>query len=107
VTEREQPLPMETPADGSPPMSEADERFAERLAEDLDRILGAGILIERLELGDADGGSSRIRVVCLFDGRAEVLETEGETSLEAYNRLVRAAAELRVALAWRNMIAPI
>jgi len=104
--DRDQPVPMEAPEDGLPPMSEADERFAERLAEDLARILGTGILIERLELGDADGGPSRIRVVCLFDGRAEVLETEGETSLEAYNRLVRAAAELRLALAWRNMIAP-
>jgi hypothetical protein len=91
---------------GMTPMSEADERFSERLADDLARILGTGILIERLELGDADGGPSRIRVVCLFDGRAEILQTEGETSLDAYNRLVRAAAELRLALAWRNMIAP-
>ena len=107
MTDREQPVPMETPEDGLPAMSEPDERFAERLAGDLARILGAGILIERLELPGAEGGPARIRVVCLFDGRAEVLETEGATSLEAYNRLVRAAAELRLAMASRNMIAPI
>ena len=93
-------------------MSEADQRFADRLAEDLARILGTGILIDRLDFGHADDagdgadGPARIRVVCLFDGRAETLEADGETRLEAYNGLIRAAAEFRLGLAWRNMIAP-
>jgi hypothetical protein len=103
----DQPVPMEAPEDGLPPMSEADERFAEGLAEDLGRILGAGIIFERLELADAEGGPSRIRVVCLFDGRAEVLETEGKTKQDALDQIVRAAAELRLEIATRNMIAPI
>ena len=100
------------------PMSEADQRFADLLAEDLSRILGTGILIDSLDFGDTgeagcDGGDTddadgpaRIRVICLFDGRAETLEAEGETRLEAYNRLILAAAEFRLGLAWRNMIAP-
>ncbi len=95
--------------DGTEPlaMSEADQRFAERLAEDLARILGTGILIDRLELADdADDGPARIRVICLFDGRMEAIEAEGETRLEAYNRLVVKAAEFRLGLAARNMIAP-
>ena len=88
--------------------TEADQRFAERLAEDLARILGTGILIDRLELADdADDGPARIRVLCLFDGRMEALEAEGETRLEAYNRLIVKAAEFRLGLAARNMIAPI
>jgi len=87
-------------------MSETDERFAARLAEDLGRILGTGILIEELDLGPTDDGPARIRVLCLFDGGAETLEAEGETRLEAYNRLVRAAAETRLAIATRRMIAP-
>jgi hypothetical protein len=92
-------------------MSEADQRFADRLAEDLARILGTGILIDRLDFGDADGvsgedGPARIRVICLFDGRMEALEAEGETRLEAYNRLIVMAAEFRLGLAARNMIAP-
>ena len=93
--------------DGTEPlaMSEADQRFAERLAEDLARILGTGILIDRLEF--ADDGPARIRVLCLFDGRMEALEAEGETRLEAYNRLIVKAAEFRLGLAARNMIAPI
>jgi hypothetical protein len=87
-------------------LSEADERFAERIADDLGRILGTGIVIDELDLGPEDG-PARIRVLCLFDGGAETLEAAGETRLEAYNRLVMAAAELRLALATRAMIAPI
>ena len=96
--------------DGTEPlaMSEADQRFAERLAEDLARILGTGIFIDRLEFAaDDDDGPARIRVLCLFDGRMEALEAEGETRLEAYNRLIVKAAEFRLGLAARNMIAPI
>ena len=63
-------------------------------------------MIDELTLAE-DGGRARIRVLCLFDGRAETLATEAETNLEAYNRIVSAAAELRLAMAARNMIAPI
>ncbi len=87
-------------------ITEADERFAERLADDLGRILGTGIIIDELDLGPTEDGPARIRVLCLFDG-AEVLEAAGETRLEAYNRLVRAAAEMRLAIAARRMIAPV
>jgi hypothetical protein len=85
---------------------ETDEQFAGRLAEDLGRILGTGILIEELDLDAAEDGPAMIRVLCLFDGGAETLEASGETRLEAYNRLVRAAAEMRLAIASRRMIAP-
>jgi hypothetical protein len=88
-------------------ISEADERFAERLAEDLGRILGTGILIEELRLSPADEWPAKIRVLCMFDGGVEVLEVGGDTRLEAYNRLVHAAAEMRLAIAARRMIAPL
>lgn len=88
-------------------ISEADERFAERLAEDLGRILGTGIIIDELDLGPTGDSPAKIRVLCLFDGGAETLEAEGETRLEAYNRLVHAAAEMRLAIAARRMIAPL
>ncbi|MFL5726450.1 MAG: hypothetical protein ACJ765_03880 [Chloroflexota bacterium] len=87
-------------------MTEADARFAARLAEDLERILGTGIILDELDLGPDEQAPARIRAICLFDGRSEVLEADGETRLEAYNRLVTAAAELRLAIATRNMIAP-
>jgi hypothetical protein len=88
-------------------ISEADERFVERLADDLGRILGTGILIDELDLGPTEDGPARIRVLCMFDGGSEVLEAAGETRLEAYNRLIRAAAEMRLAIAARRMIAPL
>ncbi len=94
-------------SDEPPAISEAEERFIARLTEDLARILGTGIIVEELNLGPAERGPARIRVVCLFDGGAETLEAEGETPLEAYNRLVGAAAEMRLAIAARRMIAPI
>jgi hypothetical protein len=94
-------------SDEPAPVTEADERFAERLAEDLGRILGTGILIDELDLGPTDDSPARIRVLCLFDGGAETLEADGETRLEAYNRLVHAAAEMRLAIAARRMIAPL
>jgi hypothetical protein len=93
-------------------MSDVDE-FAARLVDELGRILGTGILIEELDLGgeedgeDVRGGPARIRVLCLFDGGAETLEAEGETSDEAYARLIAAAAEMRLSIASRRMIAPI
>jgi hypothetical protein len=87
--------------------TEADEQFAARLADDLGRILGAGILIDELDVGPTEDGPARIRVLCLFDGRVETLEAVGETRLEAYNRLVVKAAEFRLGLAARNMIAPL
>jgi hypothetical protein len=92
--------------DGPRRFSEPDERFAQRLADDLARVLGTGILIADLELGPAEG-PARIRAACLFDGRSETLEASGETRLEAYQRLIRLAAELRLAVAARNMIAPV
>ncbi|HEX5014222.1 MAG TPA: hypothetical protein VFV72_08690 [Candidatus Limnocylindrales bacterium] len=88
-------------------MTEADEQFAARLAEDLERILGTGIILEELDLGPDEGDPARIRAVCLFDGGTQVLEAVGTTRLEAYNLLVKSAAELRLAMATRNMIAPI
>lgn len=93
--------------------TEAEERFAARIADDLAQILGTGILIEELDLGgDGDGDDvrgvpARIRVLCLFDGNFETLEAEGATSEEAYGRLIAAAAEMRLAIASRPMIAPI
>jgi hypothetical protein len=88
-------------------ITEADERFAARLAEDLGRILGTGIVIDELLLGPSEDTPTKIRALCLFDGGMEVLEVGGETRLDAYNRLVLAAAELRLSVAARRMIAPL
>ena len=84
-------------SDEQPAATAAEETFAARLVDDLSRILGTGILIEEMDLRDEaedddvqGGGSARIRVQCLFDGGIEMLEAEGATNAEAYQRLVGA-----------------
>lgn len=87
--------------------NDADERFAAQIAAELGKILGTGIVIDEIELGPTEDDPARIRVLCLFDGGAETLEASGPTTRDAYNALIRSAAELRLALASRRMIAPI
>lgn len=84
-------------------MNEADERFAARLLEDLDTYLGPEITIQELDLGDVDEGHAHLRATCAIPGGSEVLESDGETRLEAYNALVLRAAELRLVIAARGL----
>ena len=87
-------------------MIEADQRFAERLAEDLEPYLGPEIVLDELDLGEAGCDRARLRATCSFDGGTEVIQSEGETRLDAYNALIIAAAELRVTVAVRHMMDP-
>ena len=84
-------------------MSEADELFAERLAQDLQTYLGPQLELKGVELGDPNGYPARIRATCLFDRGSEVLEGYGETRLEAYNQLILRAAQLRLIVAARGL----
>jgi hypothetical protein len=85
-------------------MSDADERFAERLAEDLARVLGEGIVITDLAI-DRDG-QVVVRLACLVDGRVQDVEVRADDLLDAYRQVVRAAAELRLAGAFWQMVGP-
>src|SRR4051812_35461072 len=49
-------------------MSDAEAAFAERLAHDLERVLGAGIAIDDIEL-HADDGRATAHAVLLIEGR--------------------------------------
>ncbi len=84
------------------PMTEAEERFAERLAVDLEPILGAAIAIGRVEIhGD---GPVAVVVACVVDGRDRTIEVEADDLLEAYRRTVTSAAELRLTAAWSEVV---
>jgi hypothetical protein len=87
-------------------VSDEEQAFAARLSGELGTILGTGIIFEELDLGEDETSPAHIRAICLFDGRPEVLEADGETRKEAYDQFVKAAAQLRLTLASRNMIAP-
>lgn len=85
-------------------MNDAEERLAEALAQDLERILGTGIVIQDLEVeGD---GPVTIRVACLSDGMARGIEAHGETAIEAITDVIRLAAEVRLAGAFWQMVGP-
>jgi hypothetical protein len=87
------------------PAPDANERFAERLAEELTGVLGVGIALESVTL---EGESPvTIRATCLVDGEIRHLSGTGSTILEAARELIRGAAELRLAAAWWRMIGPV
>ncbi len=83
----------------------ADEALlAERLATDLERVLGTGILVEDLELqGD---GPVTIRIACLVDGASREIRAEGATAGEAAAAVIRRAADLRLAGAFWQIVGP-
>jgi hypothetical protein len=85
-------------------VSDAADQFADRLAGDLERVLGAGILVRDISF-DGDG-PVRARVACLVDGQVRDLEVEATDLLDAYRRLIKAAAELRLAAAWWQIVGP-
>jgi hypothetical protein len=85
-------------------MGPADERFAERLAVDLERVLGEGILITDLVI--EHDRTVVVRLACLVEGQVREVEVRAEDLLDAYRQIVRVAAELRLAGAWWRMIGP-
>lgn len=85
-------------------MNDAEARLAERLATDLERVLGTGILVQDLEIeGD---GPVTIRVACLVDGELRELETSGDSAIDAVAEVIRLAAETRLASAFWQMVGP-
>jgi hypothetical protein len=86
-------------------VNDAEERFADRLAEDLERVLGIGIVISDLELSVADHGAEVVATL-LVDGRVERIEAAGPDVLSLYLPLVQRAAEVRLASAFWQMIGP-
>lgn len=83
-------------------MTEAEEAFAIRLADDLERILGPGLAVADLEM--AGDGPVAMRAAILVDGMVREIEASGETSLDAYRALTLAAAELRLGAAYRRIV---
>jgi hypothetical protein len=86
-------------------MNDAEAQFAERLAEDIGRVLGVGIAIDDIELavGDAE---AHVVATLLIDGRVEAIRADGPDLISLYRPLIERAAELRLASAFWQMIGP-
>ena len=83
-------------------MTEAQSQFADRLAEEVQAVLGPSITIETVAItGD---GPVTIVADCWTDGRLEAITGRGESLLEASRDLITAAAELRLGAAWQRMV---
>jgi hypothetical protein len=83
-------------------VNDAEERLAGRLAVDLERVLGTGILIEDLEIRGE--GPVTIDVACLVDGQSREIHAEGESATDAMSNVIRLAAELRLSGAFWQMV---
>ena len=85
-------------------MNDAEAQLAERLAADLEHVLGAGILVQDLEItGD---GPVTIRAACLVDGTIRDIEATGESAVDAMSQVIRLAAEVRLSAAFWRMVGP-
>jgi hypothetical protein len=86
-------------------MNDAETRFAERLAADLEEVLGAGIAIDDIELSVGDA-SAHVTATLLIEGRIQTVEAEAPDVLGLYRPLMQRAAEMRLAGAFWRMIGP-
>lgn len=86
-------------------MTDAEERFAERLGVDLERVLGAGIAVDDIELSTA-GDRARVRATLLVEGRVESIEAEAPDIVALYRPIIERAAELRLGAAFWRMVGP-
>jgi hypothetical protein len=86
-------------------MNDAEERFARRLADDLEHVLGIGIAIDDIELSAGDS-TAHVRATLLVEGRIETIEADGTDILALYRPLIERAAELRLGAAFWRMIGP-
>lgn len=86
-------------------MNDAEEQFAARLAEDLERVLGVGIAIDDVELTAGDT-ESHVRATLLIEGRVETIEVSGADVTALYRPLIERAAEVRLGAAFWRMVGP-
>lgn len=87
-------------------MNDAEARFAERLAEDLEQVLGAGIAVDDVELTTADGAAT-VRATLLVEGRVESIEVSAPDVVALYRPLIERAAEIRLGAAFWRMVGPV
>jgi hypothetical protein len=84
-------------------MAEADERFAARLAEELARHVGPGVVVLGL---DVERHPNNVTLVahCAAGGEQFAAQARGETELEAWTRLPSAVSEERLRRAFVRIV---
>jgi hypothetical protein len=86
-------------------MNDAEEQFASRLGADLERVLGAGLAVDDIELSASDE-ESHVRATILVEGRVETIDVSGPDVVSLYRPVMERAAEIRLAGAFWRMVGP-
>jgi len=86
-------------------VNDAEEQFAERVANDLRRTFGIGIAVQGLEITERDG-LKHVAVSILFDGRIETAEAWAPDDAALYRLLMSRAIELWRVSAFSGLIGP-
>jgi hypothetical protein len=86
-------------------VNDAETRFAERLGADLERVLGAGLAVDDIELSSA-GDQATVTATLLVEGRIETIEVSAADVVGLYRPLIERAAELRLRSAFWRMVGP-
>ena len=86
-------------------MNDAEEQFASRLATDLERVLGAGLAVDDIELSVSDK-EAHVRATILVEGRVETIDVSGPDVVALYRPVIERAAEIRLAGAFWRMVGP-
>ena len=86
-------------------MNDAEERFAARLADDLDRVLGPGLAIDEVELS-VEPQMARVTATIRVGTRTEAIEASAPDVLGLYGPMVARAAGLRLGAAFRKVVEP-
>jgi hypothetical protein len=87
-------------------MNDAEERFARRLIEELDRVTGPGCLVGDVELSRPEGedGPVHVHAQIVLDERWTTIDAEADNLLALYRRLIERAAEARLASAFSRLV---
>ena len=83
-------------------MNDAESRLAQRLAVDLQQILGTRI--EIVDVAIAGEGPTRITLACLAHGARHTIKSDGDSVIDATSGILTAAAELRLSTAFRELV---
>ena len=86
-------------------MNDAEMRFAERLTDDLEQVLGAGIAVDDVELTTGPDAAT-VQATLLVEGRVEQIELTGPDLVALYRPLIERAVEIRLGAAYWRMIGP-
>ena len=83
-------------------MNDAEVRLAQRLVIDLEEVLGTTIEVDDVQV--AGDGPARITVACRAHGATHAIVADGDSVIDATTGTLRAAAELRLTAAFRELV---